>query len=56
MSVTPSAEREHGEVVEFCPKRDDQTHCNCWWDGKPCCACGSNEGHIDGVGDENNQS
>lgn len=26
----------------YCPNRDDNIHCNCWWDGdKPCCACGS---------------
>lgn len=23
-----------------CPKRDDQMHCNCWYDGGRCCACG----------------
>ena len=23
-----------------CPKRDDQLHCNCWYDGEACCACG----------------
>jgi hypothetical protein len=23
-----------------CPKRDDRQHCDCWYDGKPCCACG----------------
>ncbi len=28
-----------------CPKRDDEIHCDCWWDGgKPCCACGHNGG------------
>jgi hypothetical protein len=25
-----------------CPKREDKQHCNCWYDGKPCCACGDN--------------
>ncbi len=23
-----------------CPNRDDGQHCNCWYDGEPCCACG----------------
>ena len=23
-----------------CPKSDDKQHCNCWYDGKPCCRCG----------------
>lgn len=23
-----------------CPKREDGQHCNCWYDGKACCACG----------------
>lgn len=27
---------------ESCPKRDDKQHCNCWYDGEPCCACGDN--------------
>jgi len=22
-----------------CPARDDKQHCNCWYDGKPCCGC-----------------
>ena len=26
---------------EFCSKRDDETHCDCWYDGNNCCACGS---------------
>lgn len=29
-----------------CPKRDDKIHCNCWYDGKPCCACGYDGGEI----------
>ena len=24
-----------------CPKREDRIHCNCWWDGDACCACGA---------------
>lgn len=23
-----------------CPRSDDRQHCNCWYDGKPCCRCG----------------
>lgn len=23
-----------------CPKSDDRQHCDCWYDGKPCCRCG----------------
>jgi hypothetical protein len=23
-----------------CPKREDKQHCNCWYDGERCCACG----------------
>ena len=23
-----------------CPKREDKQHCNCWYDGEACCACG----------------
>jgi len=23
-----------------CPKREDKQHCNCWYDGDACCACG----------------
>lgn len=23
-----------------CPKREDRMHCNCWYDGGRCCACG----------------
>ena len=22
-----------------CPKRVDETHCVCWWDGLACCSC-----------------
>jgi len=32
----------------FCEKREDNLHCNCWWDSEsPCCGCGYNGGHID---------
>jgi len=24
-----------------CPKREDKRHCNCWYDGEACCACGA---------------
>ncbi len=23
-----------------CPKREDKIHCDCWYDGDRCCACG----------------
>jgi len=26
-----------------CPKRADAQHCNCWYDGEKCCACGAPE-------------
>ena len=26
-----------------CPKRDDKTHCTCWYDGGKCCSCGAPE-------------
>lgn len=25
----------------FCTKRHDHEHCDCWFDGKACCACGA---------------
>jgi hypothetical protein len=25
-----------------CQKREDKTHCTCWYDGETCCACGDN--------------
>lgn len=24
-----------------CPKREDGRHCDCWYDGQACCACGA---------------
>lgn len=24
-----------------CPAREDEQHCNCWYDGKKCCGCGN---------------
>ena len=23
----------------YCPLRDDELHCDCWWECEPCCAC-----------------
>lgn len=23
-----------------CPASDDRQHCDCWYDGQPCCRCG----------------
>lgn len=30
-------------VDGYCPKREDKTHCEHWWDGQPCCSCGTDE-------------
>ena len=39
-------ERKNKEIVDDsetpCQKREDRQHCNCWYDGHPCCACGDN--------------
>lgn len=43
MSVTTSDD----EWETPCPKREDKYHCNCWYDGEPCCACGDDAGEID---------
>lgn len=24
----------------YCSVREDETHCDCWWDGEACCSCG----------------
>ena len=29
-----------------CPEREDGIHCNCWYDGQPCCSCGDDEGEV----------
>lgn len=26
-----------------CPSREDRTHCDHWYDGAACCACGAKE-------------
>ncbi len=26
-----------------CPEREDGQHCDCWYDGEACCACGAPE-------------
>jgi len=31
------AEDEDG----YCEKHEEGTHCECWWDGEACCACGA---------------
>ena len=37
-----SPEGTRGDDEETpCPKRDDKQHCNCWYDGEACCACGA---------------
>ena len=27
--------------LEFCPKSEDKQHCIHWYDGEPCCRCGT---------------
>jgi hypothetical protein len=36
-AVTTPTDRETG----YCSSREDETHCNHWWDGEACCNCGS---------------
>ena len=31
-----------------CPAREDATHCDCWWDGDPCCSCGADSYQVAG--------
>jgi hypothetical protein len=38
-SLPVIAPQEDGDETS-CPKRDDKQHCNCWYDGEACCACG----------------
>lgn len=37
----PSADDGH------CEERHDGVHCDHWWDGEPCCACGYNGGEVE---------
>lgn len=37
------AARDAGQKETPCPARDDGIHCNCWYDGRACCACGDPE-------------
>ena len=30
-----------------CPNREDGIHCNCWYDGGRCCACGDDTKETD---------
>lgn len=34
------AAKAAGDEETPCPAREDGAHCNCWYDGKACCACG----------------
>ena len=27
------------DVLEECSCSSDETHCECWWEGEPCCRC-----------------
>lgn len=38
--ATASEPADNGETP--CPAREDGQHCNHWYDGEPCCACGNN--------------
>lgn len=37
---TPQEDSSY-EESENCRKREDAQHCNCWYDGEKCCACGA---------------
>lgn len=41
----------------FCESREDNLHCVCWWEEKPCCACGYDPPHVHegGCGCEDNR-
>lgn len=34
---------------EYCYEREDETHCEHWWDGEPCCSCEFTGGEISEV-------
>ena len=36
-----------------CPKREDKVHCDCWYDGEMCCACGDPKIYDDYYGEQN---
>lgn len=38
MRAARDGEATHWETP--CPKREDKQHCDCWYDGERCCACG----------------
>jgi hypothetical protein len=40
-TVEPSPGQLETGDQEFCPKREDRQHCNCWYDGEVCCGCGA---------------
>lgn len=33
---------------EYCADNADNRHCDCWFDGNPCCDCGATEDEGDG--------
>ena len=38
---TSTDARPWGKLSDgWCPKREDELHCVCWWDAEPCCSCG----------------
>lgn len=32
---------------EYCTDNVDNRHCDCWFDGNPCCDCGDNDDEED---------
>ena len=36
-----SCHQQNAELETPCPKREDGQHCDCWYDGAACCACGA---------------
>lgn len=33
--------RKYNPDRSYCPAREDHQHCDCWWEGDACCACGA---------------
>lgn len=42
VSMWSVAQGKQGNWETPCPNREDKQHCNCWYDGRGCCACGAN--------------
>ena len=35
----PTKPKKPTSAEGHCRRRDDEQHCDCWWDGAKCCAC-----------------